>query len=182
MRLIVTILLFVFAGVAAFGQYGERPPLPPDELELRTKLENDKSIIKLTCGLLMPIDPKEMYAKEGTLRQAENTRLRLKFFKAVERHESVGLGYTCGADEGGTISKYLVSKRGKLTFVDDYSRDPFGGLRLMKYNCADLSMGHYVIREGKGIVFEEFGKRDDKGKVVFLTCTSTDRARRKLIF
>jgi len=34
----------------------------------------------------------------------------------------------------------------------------------------------------KEIVFEEFGAHDADGKVVFLSCTSTNPDRRKIIF
>ena len=182
MRTISFALILLFAGSLAFAQFGENPPLPPDELALRTRLESDKSVIKLTCGLMMPIGPKEMYAKEASVQQSENTRLRRKFLKAVQKLDSLTIAYTCGTDEGGTISRYLISEKGKLTFVDDYSRDPFGGLRLTKYDCSELRMGHYLTREGKGIVFEEFDEPESGGRVIFLTCTSTNPGRRKIVF
>jgi len=178
----IVVSVFLCAGLTAFAQTSERAQLPADELELRTQLESDKSMIQLTCGLLMPIDPKEMYAKEGTVQQAENTRLRRKFFEAVTKYDSIRAAYTCGTDEGGTIKKYLLSERGKLTSVDDYSRDPFGGLRITLYDCWNLAMGHYITNEEKEIVFEEFGAHDADGKVVFLSCTSTNPDRRKIIF
>ena len=172
-KMTVAAMIVLCWAISIFGQQArERPPLPADELELRTRLEADKSVVKITCGLLLPIDPKEMYAAEATKRQAENTRVKLAFYKAAKDGKTFRAGYDCGTDEGGTIRKYLLSEYGKLTFVDDYSRDPFGGLRIRYGPCEDLRLGHYVVKENKEIVFETFDERETAGKIVFLQCTS----------
>ena len=168
---------FVFLPVqSAFAQYSEAPPLPPDQLAFRTRLEADASIVKLICGLMMPIDPKEMYAREATLQQAENNKLRFAFYKAAKRGKTVKAGYTCGADEGGTISEYLLVENGKITRVADFSRDPFGGRRIITWQCTDLALGNFAQTATEGIVFEVLKNTDLKNKVLWLTC-KTDTGR-----
>jgi len=176
MRYLIVFAFVLFAAPSGFSQYGEPRPLPPDQHALRMRLEADRSVVKLTCGLMMPIDPKEMYARAATVQQGENNKLRLAFYKAAKRGKTVKAGYTCGADEGGTVSEYLLVEKGKITRVADFSRDPFGGRRIITWQCTDLALGNFVQTGNRGIVFEVLKDDDLKNKVLWLTC-KTDTGR-----
>ena len=169
---LLVFLALLAAAPGCFGQGTERPKLPTEEIELRTRLEADPSMVHLTCGLMIPIDPKEMYAATGTVQQAQNTRLRLAFYKAALENRTMRVSYDCGTDEGGIIKYYLLSEKGKLAHVADFSRDPFGGLRMLINQCSDLKLGQYVSTADRGIVYEHFDLKDANGKVAWLSCRS----------
>jgi hypothetical protein len=174
MKLVLSVLLSAAISLNVVPQNKEGPATP-EQLKLRDQLESMSSIVQLTCGLMMPVEPGEMYAAESKTRQADNNKYRLEFYKTANRGGSAKLSYRCGADEGGTIAFYMLSMNGKLTSVADYTRDRFGGNQFHKCECTDLRLGHFVKRPEGDITFEILNDDDLKGKVLWLSCRAADR-------
>ncbi len=111
----------------ATGQKKVNHNLPADERKLRDELEQDKSFLQAACTLAFMVDlnPKYLPARN------ENNRIRLSLYEAARSGKGiVKAKQVCPTDEGDKIVYYLIVEQGKIKLVEDYSRDPFGGLRV----------------------------------------------------
>ena len=123
--------------------------LPADERKLRDDLKQDKSLVQVACVItfMVDLDPKYLKARN------ENNRIKLSLYKAALSGKGiVKAKQYCGTDEGGTIVYYLIVEQGKIKIVEDYSRDPYGGLRVLSNTCKKLVLGSYELVEGNRFV------------------------------
>lgn len=180
MNKILFLSLFLFSAFVSFAQEVDKPaPLSPEELKLRAELETDKSFQEIGCGLYQLPDLKHPNAQLELKLQKAATRVRLEIYRAsLKRSKTVKAKFICGADEGGTVSFYLiVERRGKITYIRDSSRDPFGGLRVTGYACDKLIAGHFVpVKIGLGLDFVPLAEKDFKNKIIILKCQAGDTA------
>ena len=170
------ILLFTLfaAATVSFAQSNKRSSITPDQLALRDRLESMSSIIQLKCGLTLPILPGEIYEADARKQQADNSKYRLEFYKAAKSGRPAKLSYTCTTDEGTIARDYLLAAEGKITRIADFSRDYFGGNSFIVWECSDLSLGHFVVKPNKEIVYQTLNETDIKNKVLVLSCQTPE--------
>ena len=133
---LLALLLGVFCQVNAQEKVDGN--LPANERELRDKLEQDKSVLRIIY----------------TGKYSEDNRVRLSLYEAARSGEGVVKAKIVSpTDEGTEIVYYLIVQEGIISLVEDFSRDPFGSLRVHSYTCGSLMLGSNELREGK-VTFE----------------------------
>lgn len=152
----------VFAQKDAAGEI-----LPPDKLELRTKLESDKSILELDCG-----------RKQSLEALKENSRIKLILYRASLRDDKTAKAkWRCSSLEATPMVGYLLVENGKISYIADFSRDEFGGYKFEKYDCNKLTIGTYGLNDKRSTyVFTPLDNADLEGKTnLGLQCTTENR-------
>lgn len=152
--------------------------LSPEQLKLRTELESDSSIIKTACGLFTEIDLKQSSAQQELEVQKEAIKVRKTLFKASKtNNETIKAKIFCSTDEGGTVVYYLIIDKGKIKYICDYSRDPFGGFTINSYDCEKFLIGYFIPNKEKmGLEFIPFKENENIGnKIAVLKCQSGNR-------
>lgn len=130
-------------------------PLPEEERKLRDELEQDASIVQISCRGAVEV----------------NNRVKLSLYKAASSDKSVVKAKKlCSTIEGTIIASYLLVNKGQITTVVDYSRDGFSSGRVYSETCDSLSLGSYVlIKDEKGTRYEfQPASETDKDKVAFM--------------
>jgi len=167
--------LFLLLSFSVFAQKNATTNLPPDELKLRTDLESDKTILTMGCGLFTELDLNHPYAKQSLELQKQAIEIRRNLYSASQdNNKTIKVKTFCGTDEGDTVVYYLIVEKGKVRYIGDYSRDPFGGLRVNSYDCDKLSIG-YFVRSEKGLEFTPLKDKIDDKKIPVLQCRSENR-------
>jgi len=174
MRHLFLVLIALSSAVSSSAQNDPAPKLPPEQQQLRDRLESMSSIVQLTCGLMMPILPGEIYESDGRKRQMDNSKYRLSFYRTAIHGGTAKLSYICSTDEGHMTRDYLLAQNGKYTRIADFSRDPFGGNRFITWECTDLRLAHHVKKPDGEIVIELLKETEIRGKVLWLSCNTNE--------
>lgn len=131
--LVFLMIIFVFP---VFAQNEEMRKPSPNDLRLRTELESDSSIVLIGGKTFTESQQKEAI------------KMRVKLYRASKKkNKTIKAKSFVHSTEGDMIVHYLIIEDGKAAFIGDYSRDPFGGLRIVIHNCDEVMIGHFVRDE-----------------------------------
>ena len=170
--------LYIFAVLSLFSLqfavhkvYAQQTPttsLPEEERKLRDELEQDKSILEVSCRVFFtPEKPDKQFLEA----QKTRNQIILSILKASTSNEVIAkVKQRCSSIEGTPTVSYLLVNNGKITLVIDSSRDKFGYMRVKIETCRSLSLIHYVsvIDEKDSRLELKPTSESDKDKVTFM--------------
>lgn len=169
--LLIALFIFGWQFVDVCQVKAQRTPtnsLPEEERKLRDELEQDKSILEVSCRVLFtPEKPDKQFSEA----QKTRNQIILSIFKASKSNDIVAkVKQRCSSIEGTPTVIYLLVNNGKITLVIDSSRDRFGYMRVKTETCSSLSLVHYVsVKDEKGSRLElKPTSESDKDKVTFM--------------
>jgi hypothetical protein len=114
--------------------------LPENERKLANDLEQDKSIVEVSC--------KRNTANLWNCMEAN--QIKLSLYKAVRSGKQIIKAKTYSrTTEGDKIIKYLILEQGKTRLILDYSRDEISPPRVRTVICSNLALAHYEQVDGK---------------------------------
>lgn len=139
--------------------------VPSKELQLRDNLENDKSIMRTEC-----------WRRPRQLEETMRARF-LAYDAIISKDKTIKLKQVCSTVEGTPVASYLIIEDGKAKLIADSSRDPWGYMRVLTYECDGFSAGNYNFDEKKkGMVFASVGDKNElTGNMPFFQCKSGNR-------
>lgn len=127
------LIIFVFP---VFAQNTEVSKPSSDDLRLRIELESDSSIVLIGGNI----------STESQKKEAVKNRIKL-YRASKKKNKTIKVKLFVHSKEGNESVRYLIVQNGRVTFIGDYSRDPFGGLRIVTRNCDEVMIGHFVREE-----------------------------------
>ena len=177
MKKIFFLSLLFISGIPVFAQNIQRSSPTTDDLMLRKELENDKTILQITCGLFTEVDEKNMNAAEMIKSQKENSRIKLLLYQASKtKNETSKAKYTCATGGGVETVNYLTVQNGSARFIEDLTRDASGGFRINRMTCKNLQIGYLAKNKSDtSYKFMQFKNENYGDKIIVLQCKTAER-------
>ncbi len=144
MKFAFTAILCICVMLAPSGVEAQdhRVKITPEDKALINTLEMDKSFTEIECVALSMLKPRN--EKDEVVRKKNNAVKESLFRAASSGTGIVKLKKRCHTDEGAPVVDYLIAEEGKITFVRDYSRDPFGTPSVHSFKVEKVKPGYFV--------------------------------------